>query len=388
MIVWDDGSDIRQIYDMWQRNFRDPVPYADFYFSEVYGHNKVLMNRMDDGLPVGMIHLNPYNLQVGGNRIRAHYIVGVATDEDYRRQGVMRGLLESAFSYLRGMGEAFTYLMPADEAYYLPFDFRFGMSQLEQEVIITGEPGESDLTFITELSEEDLTACAGMENEYKRDLFDISTLIDAAYLKRLQKEAISDFGRMYYVFRGEEYLGRFNVAVEYECLTISRIFAMGDVLTFVKDILDYCRREFHYTNVMIVMDESMEDCSGQKLAGDHVRAMPVRRVPKIMYRILDLEKLAPLLRSEADGSTCLYVEDHHLPDQNGLYRISCAGGRVDIKKEDTSGEEGRIRIGDLTAWLFGSMNIEELSALDGPGAGAECLKKICPLSASCVMEIV
>ena len=61
-------------------------------------------------------------------------IVGVATDEEYRRQGVMRELLVKTFQELRSRGELFTYLMPADENYYLPFDFRFGMAQVEQEL--------------------------------------------------------------------------------------------------------------------------------------------------------------------------------------------------------------------------------------------------------------
>lgn len=137
MIVWDDGTKKQRVYEMWEDNFHDPVSYANFYFNEVYGKNEVLLNEemsADENIVKGMLHLNPYTLHVKGQPAEAKYIVGVATDEEYRRQGVMRELLVKTFQELRSRGELFTYLMPADENYYLPFDFRFGMAQVEQEL--------------------------------------------------------------------------------------------------------------------------------------------------------------------------------------------------------------------------------------------------------------
>lgn len=137
MIVWDDGTKKQRVYEMWEDNFHDPVSYANFYFNEVYGKNEVLLNEemsADENIVKGMLHLNPYTLHVKGQQAEVKYIVGVATDEEYRRQGVMRELLVKIFQELRSRGELFTYLMPADENYYLPFDFRFGMAQVEQEL--------------------------------------------------------------------------------------------------------------------------------------------------------------------------------------------------------------------------------------------------------------
>ena len=50
------------------------------------------------------------------------------------KEKLLEELLIESFQTLRSRGECFTYLMPADENYYLPFDFRFGMTQIEQEV--------------------------------------------------------------------------------------------------------------------------------------------------------------------------------------------------------------------------------------------------------------
>ena len=167
MIIEDRERHKEEVCAMWQRNFHDPAPYAEFYFTEVYGKNEILLNLSGDSadrltameagrdregasgeLPEaeageirGMLHLNPYRLFVRGKEVDAHYIVGVATDEEYRRQGVMRELLADTFHRLRERGEMLTYLMPADRDYYLPFDFRFGMCQLEQEIECFGQAG-------------------------------------------------------------------------------------------------------------------------------------------------------------------------------------------------------------------------------------------------------
>ena len=176
MIVWDDGTRKQRIYEMWQDNFHDPVSYADFYFKEVYGKNEVLINQEED-IAKGMLHLNPYLLHVNEQSVRAKYIVGVATDKEYRRQGVMKELLIESFQTLRSRGECFTYLMPADENYYLPFDFRFGMIQIEQEVeylpdlYIPEEREAEKYTFKAEISEAELEKITAQENAVKDTVY-------------------------------------------------------------------------------------------------------------------------------------------------------------------------------------------------------------------------
>ena len=290
MIVWDDGTKKQRVYEMWEDNFHDPVSYADFYFSEVYGKNEVLLNQetpADDDIVKGMLHLNPYTLHVKGQPAQAKYIVGVATDEEYRRQGVMRELLVKTFQELRGRGEMFTYLMPADENYYLPFDFRFGMAQVEQELEylpelrketekqvedtvekdskdnITVEQGsiaknkevllmqeeqegqpeecqvkgdilgenktkrESSIekyTFETELSDTELETLTTQENAIKDTLFDIFTEISVPYIRRMEKEVESDYGQVLYVFDGESYVGRVAVGAEDSYFVLSQVF--------------------------------------------------------------------------------------------------------------------------------------------------------------------
>ena len=102
---------------LWQEAFADP--------EVVYPENRVLVAEKD-GQILSMLHLNPYEWKFemnSGHPVRLHYIVGVATGQEYRRKGLMAECLRRALQDMEQAGEPFTYLMPAKEEYYTPFDF-------------------------------------------------------------------------------------------------------------------------------------------------------------------------------------------------------------------------------------------------------------------------
>ena len=45
MLEWENGRYLEEIREMWQNNFHDPVLYTQFYFEEVYGKNRILVNK-------------------------------------------------------------------------------------------------------------------------------------------------------------------------------------------------------------------------------------------------------------------------------------------------------------------------------------------------------
>ena len=350
MIIWDDGTKKQRVYEMWEDNFHDPVSYADFYFSEVYGKNEVLLNQetpTDENIVKGMLHLNPYTLHVKRQPVEAKYIVGVATDEEYRRQGVMRELLVKTFQELRGRGELFTYLMPADENYYLPFDFRFGMAQVEQELEYLPElcketekqtedivekdskdnlnveqesqpeeyPVKEDVsgdnknkressferyTFKTELSDDELEKITVQENNIKDTLFDIFTELSVPYIRRMEKEVESDYGQVLYVFDGESYVGRVAVGAEDSYFVLSQVFCADASKreSFLEQVILYCEEKYHYNRYQLVLDPSWRDVTTKIGLYKSFRFMPAKRIKKIMFRLLNIEELAKLLESK------------------------------------------------------------------------------------------
>ena len=115
---------------LWRECFGDPAKYEDFYFKNVYRNNMVYAIQEK-----GMLHLNPYRCMVREKEMTLHYIVGVATKESARRQGIMRKLLAQTLEDMYKEEEPFTYLMPADVRYYQPFGF-VSISEKQENIII------------------------------------------------------------------------------------------------------------------------------------------------------------------------------------------------------------------------------------------------------------
>ncbi|MBR1453130.1 MAG: GNAT family N-acetyltransferase, partial [Lachnospiraceae bacterium] len=50
-----------------------------------------------------------------GKEYKVHYIVAVATEPKYRKQGLMHQVIKVALDYLKNMNEPFCYLLPEDD---------------------------------------------------------------------------------------------------------------------------------------------------------------------------------------------------------------------------------------------------------------------------------
>lgn len=108
---------------LYEQVFReDSRQFVDFYYEYKTRDNRILALE-EDGQLVSMLHLNPYQMIVNGYEVKSNYIVAVATQKDYRHRGYMRMLLEKALRDMRSERMPFTFLMPASESIYAPFDF-------------------------------------------------------------------------------------------------------------------------------------------------------------------------------------------------------------------------------------------------------------------------
>lgn len=102
----------------------DEEAFVDAYYRYKTPDNEILVME-EDGALISMLHLNPYSFRMRNRLVESSYIVAVATRPQYRHQGCMRALLTHALEDLYEKKHPFTFLMPADEAIYRPFDFRF-----------------------------------------------------------------------------------------------------------------------------------------------------------------------------------------------------------------------------------------------------------------------
>lgn len=108
---------------LYQHAFpEDTKRFVDFYYQYKTEDNQILVLE-EEGSIVSMLHRNPYTMILNGYEFHADYLVAVATEKDHRHQGCMRRLLKRALNDMAAERMPFTFLMPASESIYAPFDF-------------------------------------------------------------------------------------------------------------------------------------------------------------------------------------------------------------------------------------------------------------------------
>lgn len=176
---------------LWEKIFTEDTPeFLDYYYSVKTIDNEIYVIE-DGGKIVSMLHLNPYQIRIGDKIYQTHYIVAVATDERYRKRGLMKQLLNHVMQVMTDRGEPFTFLMPAAEAIYKPFGFEFVYEQKREKVV--GKRCTDEMLEIVTASEKDCQRIADFANEILCE-YDVVTWRDAKYYKTLLSELVSEGG--------------------------------------------------------------------------------------------------------------------------------------------------------------------------------------------------
>ena len=152
----------------------DTERFVDFYYQYKTRDNQILVLEQD-GQIVSMLHRNPYTMIMNGYEFLADYIVAVATEKAFRHQGCMRKLLEKALNDMADQGMPFTFLMPASESIYAPFDFVW-------------------ICPYTELPMRVERMSAEAQNRYLAGRYQMFCKRNARYMENLQAERIAETG--------------------------------------------------------------------------------------------------------------------------------------------------------------------------------------------------
>ncbi len=316
----------------------DSKGFVDYYYQEKTKDNQIYVIE-EDGDIQAMLHLNPYELMVNGSKRKAEYIVAVATRAEYRKRGYMGELLKQALLDMYAAGQCFTFLMPAAEAIYTPYDFRTVYEQKKRRC----PTGESKLLYTEDGGE--CQAAPLQENECKE-------LAEAA------SEALAQSYQVY-AFRSEEYYQRLKK--EYE--------SDGAKLMVYRE------------------GEKIADC--RPYIPDEA---PGEENPKIMVRILDVRRMLMSVRLKTLTAVCFTVTDPVIRENNRCVVITGTEFSgvmlMDAKPENS---EGRIPVSALASFLFGAKSVDELCEEEGvemTGRMKNEMDKFVPLSRIYLNEVV
>lgn len=316
----------------------DSQGFVDYYYTEKTKDNQIYVVE-EDGDIQAMLHLNPYDLMVNGSKKEANYIVAVATRERYRRRGYMGALLRQVLQDLYNAGQCFTFLMPAAEAIYTPYDFRTVYEQ-ELKYCPIGEPGEimaeDEKNYrVSPVKEMDCEELALAANNALSSQYQVYVFRDETYYKRLMKELASDGAKL-------------------------MLYLDGGAIT---DCRPY------------IPDGKAEE-----------------EKPKIMVRIVDVRRMLMSVRLRTLMAVCFTVTDPVIEENNRCMVITGTEfSGVMLMDSKIENSEGTLTIAALASLIFGSKTVEEICMEEGVEMTErmkEELKKIIPLSRIYLNEVV
>ena len=323
MVRYLEAEEKQRSRSLWENVFHeDSKSFVDYYYTEKIKDNRILVCE-EEGTIVSMLHRNPYKIFMRGAEKTCDYIVGVATDANERNKGHMRSLLLSALRDMYDERMPFTFLMPARESIYRPYDFRFIFDQ-PRWVLHYNKDIRRESHKMGPLAED----LAEWQNAWMKRQFDLFAVRDTAYLERMEKELASENGEIRLIYDDDWFVG-------------------------MESEWGLKEREMRYL-----------------YTGEHFRSLAGTK-PAIMARIVCLPEFMKHIRLSEDCPEDklileIGVNDLFLPQNQGAWIWKLTKNGSELMQESRFIAKGKMAvftIADLTEWLFGYRTPDQVKKL-------------------------
>lgn len=321
---------------LWEVTFdEDTKEFVDFYYGNKVEDNSIWVAK-DDEIILSMAQLNPYQIHLGHSIVPAHYIVGVATHDEYRRQGLMKKILNSALRQMYDNKEPFTYLMPAKEEYYTGFDFVTVYYQ--KRGVLLDISSDTRLTFKS-AKDEDLKDLSRFSEELLSEKYRVFVNREESYYQVLKRQFEAEHGEIVCVYDSNVLIGYFFYG-EYDTIEV-----MEPVC------LDLYRDEF----ARVIAKKFKETEKEIKVtAFDFLNEDDFKNIvakPVTMVRIVSLDMFVRYLKATEAVELIIEVKDEYVEENNGIYALNIGLTSGEIEKT-LKKPELKLHISELTAICF------------------------------------
>ena len=201
-------EDVAATRALYEETFReDSKAFVDYYYERKAPFNITFVLETRAGEIISMLHLTPYTLCVreesGFLKMPAYYVVAVATQEKYRRQGCMAKLLAAAGQHCMDEQVPYLFLMPAASAIYEPFGFQYCYARPEFYVNYSVKELPRnvevfDVCLLREGGKRYAEYRDGCDNKDRCDILDALTQFTDTWL-RTNTDFFLERSRQYYV---------------------------------------------------------------------------------------------------------------------------------------------------------------------------------------------
>lgn len=346
-------SEHQKTRKLWETVFsEDSREFLDYYYFFKAKNNEIFVIE-EEGAVRSMLQLNPYELAIEDDSCPCHYIIAVATEEAFRKRGYMGALLRRAMEEMYGRKEPFTFLMPAAEKIYAPYDFRFVYDQRQTE-----EQGVDKSSFA-------LPGTLSSQCPAAEELFQDASIGDGEELAAFVQEHFTKDWQVYAKRNAEYYQTLiFEQQSEYGGIRMIRADGrlVGIFLYAEEDGLEI-REPLYLKEYESSFQKAVVELMGER---ERVKLYAwdkgSRRKPLIMVRLLHLESMLCRMKvRQGEEMDCSFaVLDSILPQNSRIWRIW--GGEATewkVRVRETEDSEGVLTIGALAGLLFGYRSIAE-----------------------------
>ncbi|MDD3360620.1 MAG: GNAT family N-acetyltransferase [Hespellia sp.] len=345
---------------LWESVFaEDTEAFLDYYYQIKTRDNEVYVIDEDEKIRA-MLQLNPYRVQIEDRKFHLHYIIAVATEAKYRGRGMMRKLLLQAMEAMYRKKEPFTFLMPAAEAIYLPYDFRFVYNQIQMK--LTGKECDSKYE-VRDAKEVDAGKLAAFSRKLISGSYQVYAIHSKAYYETMLLEQRSEHGNVKMVYCGRKLVGIFAYDKEEELSIREPLFLDGYEEAFLQAVYEMVEdesKEVQCIGMMKGLQEAIEKCGRKK-------SSTVEERPMIMARILHLDTFLRTLKTvDQQPLQCSFAMiDPLLVQNNRIVKMQYRPDLDEMLVRDTEDSDGVLTIDAFTSFVFGYRTIADIAKDDG-----------------------
>lgn len=367
---------------LWEEVFsEDTKAFLDYYYYIKARDNQIYVVE-EDGQICSMLQLNPYLMKVEESEFPTAYIIAVSTKEDYRGRGFMGALLRKSLSDMYEAKMPFTFLMPAAEAIYTPYDFRFIYSQnIASPDISSFAPGADDTEgadgklIFTDAALWNAEEMAVFFNRHFAGQWQVHAVRDDAYYQTMIMEQQSERGGVRLIRNNGELVGLYAYAAE-DGVEIREPLYLPE-----------------YEGAFLASVRELAGSAGKVKIYACPEHMAEEKKPVIMARIVCLPEFLKAMKVSEDLELdCSFAVIDPLIRQNScVWRVTSPAGETCLNVRETEDSEGVLPVDVLTEYLFGRISIQDVSDRDGvlmTGHLAEELEKITKLTEVFLNEVV
>lgn len=299
---------------LWEDVFtEDSIEFLNYYYEYKCRDNIIYIIKKDNKV-VAMLQRNPYVMKVNGTEVVSDYIVGVATDKDFRHKGLMSRLIKNSINDMSEQGKAFTFLMPAAEAIYTPFGFRFVYSQPVYKSTVNSREGvpendtrvidEKEMYVVVPMTDALFDRFSGQINRHLEQSYDVFAVRTKGYFEDLTEQYKSDGGKVCCILSEDKLAVYFSWWLTDKGAEITELICFdSDRASVITCIKDYFRKTYQVDN-FVVRGEVPESCEYEN---------------RIMIRITNVQSMLELIRSDKELRIKLSVMDRLIPQNNKTF---------------------------------------------------------------------